>query len=206
MRRNKKGFSLIELLAVIVILGILIAFSIPVVTKYIKSTRAKSYLIDTNKLITMAEYKINSNSLNIEKPDSGNCIVFPFKYLDNGSLNSPPNKGKYDQDVSFVVIKNNGGTLEYSAQLIEKTNDGDYIGIGLSKQSQIKDNKDFSRMKYYNKDELIYVDSAGCSSHGVSTNREINVTFINDMLGSSYVSSIEKVYFYDDLEQGEAEE
>ena len=205
MKKNKRGFSLIELLAVIVILGILAAFSIPDVTKYIKSTRGKSYLIDANKLISMAEYKISSNSLNIEKPDSGNCIVFSFKYLDNGSLSSPPNKGEYDVDASFVVIKNNSGTLEYSVQLIEKTSSEEYIGIELSKQSEIKDNKDFSKMKYYKKDELIYVDSGGCSRHGVNSNRTISTTLINEKLGSSYVSNIEKVYFYDDLEQGEGE-
>lgn len=202
---NKKGFSLIELLAAIVILGILVVFSIPVVTKYIKSSRGKSYLIDSNKLISLAEYKINSNSLKIEKPDRGNCIVLSYKYIDDGSLDNPPNKGKYDSDASFVVIKNNNGSLEYSVELIEETKDGDYVGIGLSKQEEINDNKDISKMKYFDKDELIYVDAAGCDNHSVGTDRLISKSLINSILGSNYVNAIEKKYFYDDLEQGEGE-
>ena len=69
MKKNSKGFTLVELLAVIVILGILVVFSIPLMLKYINYSKSKTYIMDANKLISIAEYKINSNSLKIEKPN-----------------------------------------------------------------------------------------------------------------------------------------
>ena len=55
MRKNKKGFTLVELLAVIVILGILVVFTIPLMLKYINYSKRKSYIQDTKKLISIAE-------------------------------------------------------------------------------------------------------------------------------------------------------
>ena len=69
MRKNRKGFTLVELLAVIVILGLLVALSFPLMMKYINYSKSKTYIQDANKLVSVAEYKINSNSLKIEKPD-----------------------------------------------------------------------------------------------------------------------------------------
>ena len=40
---NNKGFSMIELLGVIIIIGILFAVAIPAVTKFIGSTRKRAY-------------------------------------------------------------------------------------------------------------------------------------------------------------------
>ena len=42
---NKKGFTLVELLAVIVILGILLTISIPAASNYINSTRRESFVV-----------------------------------------------------------------------------------------------------------------------------------------------------------------
>ena len=93
MRKNKKGFTLVELLAVIIILGILVVFSIPLMMRYINYSKSKTYIQDANKLISVAEYKISSNSLKIEKPDPGNCIVLSYDYLNDGSIDNPPGKG-----------------------------------------------------------------------------------------------------------------
>ena len=42
MNKKEKGFTLVELLAVIVILGLLMAIAIPSVTKYIVDSRKKT--------------------------------------------------------------------------------------------------------------------------------------------------------------------
>lgn len=43
--RNNKGFTLVELLAVIIILGLLMVIATPSITKYINNARVKTYLM-----------------------------------------------------------------------------------------------------------------------------------------------------------------
>lgn len=43
MKRNEKGFTLVELLGVIVILGLLMAIGIAAVTKYVQKGRTQAY-------------------------------------------------------------------------------------------------------------------------------------------------------------------
>ena len=98
MLKNRKGFTLVELLATVVILGILIAFSTPIITGMVSNSRNKIYLSDAQKLIAEAEYKIKASSSVIEKPDPGDCIAISLVYLDSGDFDSPPNKGEYIQE------------------------------------------------------------------------------------------------------------
>ena len=42
--KNKKAFTLIELLAVLVILGVILLIAVPEVNKYIETSRKNSYL------------------------------------------------------------------------------------------------------------------------------------------------------------------
>ncbi len=46
--KNRKAFTLIELLAVIIILGILMIIAVPAVTKFITDSRKETY-VDTAK-------------------------------------------------------------------------------------------------------------------------------------------------------------
>lgn len=69
MNKNTKGFTLVELLAVIVILGLLMAIAIPSVTKYIVDSRKKtlvqtisSYLGALSNEVNDAEYKFSDST------------------------------------------------------------------------------------------------------------------------------------------------
>ena len=175
MRKNKKGFTLVELLAVIIILGILVGFSVPIIMKNINFSKNKSYTQDASKLISIAEYKINSNSLKIEKPDPGNCIVLSYDYLNDGSINNPPGKGSYLGSASFVVVKNNSGKFDYSAALIEEAKDGGYSGVRLSHLDRISNNSIISGTKVvdsYDMKDLLYIDNDMCMNSCIKTNTE----------------------------------
>ena len=61
MKRNEKGFTLVELLAVIVILGLLMAIAIPSVTKYITQSRKKTLLSTMDSYVTAVTTAVNDN-------------------------------------------------------------------------------------------------------------------------------------------------
>lgn len=172
MKKNNKGFTLVELLAVIIIMGVLVSFSIPTIMRFMNSSKDKFYIQDTNKLISIAEYKINSNSIKIEKPDPGNCIVLSYNYLNDGSINNPPGKGSYFDSASFVVVKNNSGKMDYSAALIEELKDGGYSGVMLSNSNMITSNSMSSGRKVvdnYDIEKMLYLNNDMCVNSCVKT-------------------------------------
>ena len=207
MKKNNKGFTLIELIAAIVVLGLLVAISVPLVTKNINFGRSKTYVQDANKLIALAEYKLNSNSLNIQKPGPGNCIVLGFDYINDGSISNPPNKGTYNGDVSFVIVKNNGGKLEYAVFLVEEgKNSSGFSGVKLSTSEQINNSTSSSRVTGFDKSDLMCLNLEACKNNDIPEDRIISKKLINDNISlksGNYVDKLEKVYLKDDLEQGE---
>ena len=72
MKLNNKGFSLIEVLAVIVILGILAAIMIPTTTKMIKQNKEDNYKSLKKSIITATKVYISDNRYNIEL-ETGEC-------------------------------------------------------------------------------------------------------------------------------------
>ena len=61
MKKNNKGFTLVELLAVIVILGLLMAIAIPSVTKYITQSRKKTLMSTMDSYVTAVTTAVNDN-------------------------------------------------------------------------------------------------------------------------------------------------
>lgn len=109
---NKKGFTLIELLAVIVILGILMLIAIPSVTKYIASSRQKTFkntvqmLVDAvrNDVVTEQTgtcYAVvgEGSSIKLEKGDQSKLKGYIYA--------TQTSDGTYTYTVDVVDTKNN---------------------------------------------------------------------------------------------------
>ena len=67
--KNNKGFSLIELLAVIIILGVLMIIAIPSVTTYIQDARKNAYISTVKGLIDGTRNLVNSGKLRMHDTD-----------------------------------------------------------------------------------------------------------------------------------------
>ena len=193
--KNRKGFTLVELLAAIVILGILMVFSIPIITGMLDRSKNKIYVDDAKKMISRAEYQMRSSSNEIEVPDPGNCIVISLVYLDNGSFSNPPNGGSYIKDSSFVVVKNKGGNLEYSAMIVENVKGGGYKGVKLSTNTQLYGSNSLSRVTTFKNSELKIVEDS---------TKDVDTNYINEYLGNGYVSGIDHKYNYPKGNSGNA--
>jgi len=69
-KKVKKAFTLIELLAVIIILGILMLVAIPSVTTYISNSRKEAYVDTVKQLIRATINKVNGGKLDIFDMDT----------------------------------------------------------------------------------------------------------------------------------------
>ena len=81
MTKNNLGFSMIELLAAIVILGVLMGVAIPTVINILNDQRNNTYVSDAIKLSTNVDYKMKSDNQMI-MPIRGGCVAMNLTYVD----------------------------------------------------------------------------------------------------------------------------
>ena len=148
---NDSGFTLIELIATISILAILALIAVPNVVGVSEKNKNKTYLEDAKRMVSLAEYKVNSSSSN--KPGAGGVNCFYISDLGTNEFSTEngkaPNGGKYDMSRSYVKVENKysscGSFIDYSVQLIENKDNKNYFGISeISKDNLYK--KDLSKL------------------------------------------------------------
>lgn len=117
----KKGFTLVELLGVIVLLGVIATIVVTIVDKTLKDSRNNAYDIQINNIIedTKNYFVDNSNYL----PSLGNSYTVTLKILrENGYVTediiSPISKNKFSENTTIVVTNTNEG-YKYSVNVIE---------------------------------------------------------------------------------------
>lgn len=133
MRKNNKGFTLIELIAVVALLGILSVLVVPKIFSLVTDSRKNVYVQDAKRMIAQAQYVITSKNAEIQKPKNNHDkILLSLLYLGSNSFQDAPNGGEYLTSESFVVVEKDGEEFKYSAVLIEKYTKNDqtlYMGI-----------------------------------------------------------------------------
>lgn len=86
----KKGFTLVELLAVLTVLGIIALISFPIVTKQINESKEKSYKNQVKTIIDASKRWAfdNANELPYEDTDFDSITVYLSTLQSNGYLQS----------------------------------------------------------------------------------------------------------------------
>ncbi len=120
---KNKGFTLIELLATIAILGLIMTIAVPNIMSTIDKNKRNTYVEDAKKLLTLAEYKLRSDT-SINKPATAKAIVIKLESLDLTEFNEGPEGGSYDTQNSYAVIANTGSSYRYCATLVEQYKEG----------------------------------------------------------------------------------
>ena len=148
--KNSLGFTLIELIATITILGIIMLIAVPNVISVVTKNKNQTYVNDARKFVTLAKYKFESDA-HIMRPTSTNCAVIMLSSVDRSELQSGPEDGTYETDSnatdqSYVVIKYENSTYVYYVQLIET----------YSNKNNTVQKKGIALMKY---DDLVQIDA-----------------------------------------------
>lgn len=130
--RNNKGFTLVELLAMLVVLGILMGVTIPNITGILTQSKQNALIEDATKMVESAKIKYATRKNGVDKIprlQDGNCAVFTLDYLnDNEDIGKGPNDGIYLDHDSYVVLKKEGSKNKYYVRLVEEK-DSKYSGI-----------------------------------------------------------------------------
>lgn len=142
--KNSKGFTLIELIATITILGIIMLVAIPNIMGISIKSKNRTYINDANKLVTLVKYKFESDA-SINKPTEDTCVRINLADLDQTELKTGPENGNYDLNDSYVVIRYNSTSKKYvyKVQLKEIYDGNKTKGISLTDYTDIlgADNK-----------------------------------------------------------------
>ena len=163
--KNSLGFTLIELIATITILGIIMLIAVPNVISVVTKNKNQTYVNDARKFVTLAKY-------NIMRPTSTNCAVIMLSSVDRSELQSGPEDGTYETDSnatdqSYVVIKYENGSYVYYVQLIET----------YSNKNNTAQKKGIALMKY---DDLVQIDA---KNSAIKTSGWINTSSMGATTG-----------------------
>lgn len=104
MLKQKKGFTLVELLTIICVIGLILGIAIPSTNKILRNAKENKFTADSRTILSSVESYVTENNYKI--PDEG--IALEYLDLDLKSLNGYTGVVKYDgNNVYLDSITNN---------------------------------------------------------------------------------------------------
>lgn len=145
--KNKKAFTLIELLAVIVILGVLLGIAIPKVTQYITKSNKDNFV--NQAILVVDSVRDDATSLMFPEPIQNNDVTIVT--LDMVSLKDTNYKssfgGTYLYNKSYVAIINVGTGIDPEYKYFFAAQDSKGYAIPLLEEKEISTDKIIAKAK-----------------------------------------------------------
>ena len=103
--KNKKGFTLVEIIAIVSIIGLIVTIATPKINEYIYTRKKDTFILNARNILREIEYnkidsevlnKMSLKDLNIKKVDSGIDLENSYVYIiDDGLYLDLSGKEKY---------------------------------------------------------------------------------------------------------------
>lgn len=126
----KKGFTLVEIIGVIVILGVLAAFSVPALTKTLKKSADKEYEEFVKNISIAAENYFHNETDGVI---NGRTFISVGTLVNSGYLKkttNPISQLEVSDDATIIIYKDSDGVERYLFSDNDVTTDG-YVQNGL---------------------------------------------------------------------------
>ena len=107
-KSNIKGFTMVELLAIMIILAALFTLVVPAISKYVSDSRKSSYINTANNLIGGARNLVNHGALQMY--DTNTTYYIPTSYIKTESGSKSP-YGDFTE--AYIVVIYNGRGYQY---------------------------------------------------------------------------------------------
>ena len=139
--KNRKGFTLVELLAVIVILGVLLGILIPVVSNYINNSRKSGFVASAKEFADSVKHDATEGDF--QQPIQKNDVTIVT--LDKSAIQNKKEKssfgGEYLYNQSYVAIINIGDGTNPEYKYFVSLQDSKNYAIPLTARDEL-DNDD----------------------------------------------------------------
>ena len=118
--KNKKGFTLAEILGVIVLLGVISTIVVITVNNSLKTNKEELYQIQINNIITGAKAWASSNVFQLPSSDGEELTLTLAQLKQDGfvdkDITNPVTKEKFDDSLKIKITKIDNN---YTYEIIE---------------------------------------------------------------------------------------
>ncbi len=109
---NKKGFTLVELLAVIVLVAILSGIAVPNIISTVNNSKKSTFLMDAKRMVSKAEYLLALNKSD-RNDAASNGKIYTFTALnEKGEFQKDADDGDFN-DNTYVKVTKSGSSYVY---------------------------------------------------------------------------------------------
>lgn len=109
---NKKGFTLVELLAVIALVAILSGIAVPNIVSTVNNSKKSTFLMDAKRMVSKAEYLLALSKADRDAAASSGKTYTFAQLNEKGEFQKDADDGNFDSS-TFVRVTKSGSSYVY---------------------------------------------------------------------------------------------